>query len=264
MTDPQPDPIAAAAAQAAQAAPPEPAPEPEVHEEELPDEADVFDRDYVEKLRAEAAKHRTARRPFEDAFQGFSDGERDRFLDLARKLYSDPESALEEFEGVVSRLSAQLGRTPVTQPAPAPAPEPEPSTETFTAEDVQRIVQETIAAERAKETETAEVRQVFEQAKALDPIYTEGSPQLVQLLAVAQTEGSLEKAHEILTGQLDAYRQQVIEEYRASLTAGGRRHAPRLDASEPRAPGGSPDEVTPGDLKTASARARERFQASAG
>ena len=116
----------AAAVEAAATPAPEPAPEPEAAIEELPD-GDTFDRAYVEKLRAEAAKHRTQKQEVMSHFEGYTDGERTRFLQLASELQSSPETALEEFQAVTQRLAQQLGKeipnmTPQETPQPAPAP----------------------------------------------------------------------------------------------------------------------------------------------
>ena len=91
MSDEAPDLSAAAAAAATEVAA-GPAPAAPAEEEasqldaSLPEGEDTFPREYVEKLRAEAAKHRTRARDIESSFDGYSPAEKARFLELASQL----------------------------------------------------------------------------------------------------------------------------------------------------------------------------------
>ena len=49
-----------------------------------------FDRSYVEKLRKEAADHRTAAKPYKEVFDAYDDNDREIWFDLARTMAADP------------------------------------------------------------------------------------------------------------------------------------------------------------------------------
>lgn len=264
---PSPEAVSAAAeAAAVPKAPEPPAPDPEI--EEIP-EGDTFDRAYVERLRGEAAKHRTAKQDMLRHFDGYSEAERTRFLELAAKLQSSPEEALEEFRGVTNRLAAQLGKEPFMNeaptPDPAPAPEPEApsSTSALTASDVERMVTERLDAERAATKQQEEIQSTFAEAEALDDSYKDPTVKSY-LFAVAQHNNTnLAGAHEIIQTQRQAAEDEAVERYRQSLREGGTPgHPPRLPAGDPQA--GTKNQGPPKTLEEARARAEERFNATYG
>lgn len=263
--------VSAAAEAASVPKAPEPeAPEPEL--EEIP-EGDSFDRAYVERLRGEAAKHRTAKQDMLRHFEGYSEAERTRFLDLAAKLQSSPEEALEEFRGVTDRLARQLGKEPFMSEAPTPdsAPEPEyaaePAAESpqsaLTATDVERMVSERLDAERAAAAQEADIKSTFAEAEALDDSYKDPTVKSY-LFAVAQHNNTdLAGAHEIISQQRQASEEEAVERYRKSLREGGTPgHPPRLPSGDPQA--GTKNQGPPKTLEEARARAEERFNATYG
>lgn len=257
---------AAAEAAAVPKAPEPPAPDPEI--EEIP-EGDTFDRAYVERLRGEAAKHRTAKQDMLRHFDGYSEAERTRFLELAAKLQSSPEEALEEFRGVTNRLAAQLGKEPFMNEAPTPDPipvsEPEPvdASSALTANDVERLVSERLEAERNAAAQEAEIKSTFAEAEALDDSYKDPTVKSY-LFAVAQHNNTnLAGAHEIIQAQRQAAEDEAVERYRQSLREGGTPgHPPRLPAGDPTT--GTKNQGPPKTLEEARARAEERFNATYG
>lgn len=266
-TPPSPEAVSAAAeAAAVPKAPEPPAPDPEI--EEIP-EGDTFDRAYVERLRGEAAKHRTAKQDLMRHFDGYSDAERTRFLELAAKLQSSPEEALEEFRGVTNRLAAQLGKEPFMNEAPTPDPipvsEPEPvdASSALTASDVERLVTERLEAERNAAAQQEEIKSTFAEAEALDDSYKDPTVKSY-LFAVAQHNGTdLAGAHEIIQAQRQAAEDEAVERYRQSLREGGTPgHPPRLPAGDPAT--ATKNQGPPKTLEEARARAEERFRATYG
>lgn len=248
----------AAAAEAVNDLPDEaPAPEPEAAEEELPD-GDTFPREYVEKTRAEAAKWRTQYREIDSRFEGYSPEEKTRFLDLAEQLSSDPEGAYEEFVGVTERLAKQLGKEKAPVAEETPTPDPAPETGALTAEMIEQIVSDRLAAEKAAAEEQSGVERTFAEAEALDPAYKDKAAK-AHLFAVAQTNNTdLAGAHEIITGQLNTVIEAAIADYREGLRT-GTSHPPRLPAGD--AAAGTEAKGPPKTLEEAKARATERFQA---
>lgn len=247
---------------------PGPAPEPEALDTELPEGEDTFDRPYVEKLRSEAASKRTELRGFKEAFDGYTPEETSRFLELAADLNANPEKALEGFQGVTDRLAKQLGKvsTPMSEES-IPAEVSAAATEVaaaipgLTADDVTRMVNERMDAERATSDAAAATRNVFAEAAALSDSYVEGSPALVQLLAVAQNDpaanGSLTDAHGILMDQVASIEEAAVEAYRNGIRS-GKKHPPVIQGQAATAVESEP----PKTLEEASKRARERLNAA--
>ena len=256
---------AAAAAEVA-AGPPPAAPvseDPSQLDESLPEGEDTFPREYVEKLRAEAAKHRTRARDIESSFDGYSPAEKTRFLELASQLSTDPEAAYTEFAAVTDRLATQLGKekvTHVSEETPVvPAVEAAPAA--ITAADIEQIVADRIDAERASTAEQDQVAKTFAEAEAIDPGYADPAAK-AHLFAVAQTNGTdLAGAHEIITGKLNDVIESAIEDYRAGLRT-GKTHAPRLPTGDPSS--GTEAKGPPKTLAEARASMEERLRATYG
>lgn len=255
--------VQAAADAAAATEPPAPEPEPEI--EDLPEGTDSFDRPYVEKLRGEAAKYRTRARTFEAAFTGYSDQERDRFLELAGML-SDPnrkEQALEEFRGVTERLAKQLGKElpTVTETAPEPEQAPEPAEtgpSALTEADIDRLVEAKLAAAQQRQAQEAEVQATFAEAEALSSDYTDPAAKAYLFATARQHQTDLAGAHEIIQQQRQAAIDAAVEEFRSGL-ASGRQHPPRLPAGDP---ANAQDQGPPKTIEEASRRAKERLRAA--
>lgn len=171
-----------------------------------------FSRDYVEKLREEAASRRVALKPYEDAFGGYNDEERQIWMNLARITAEDPIKGAEYFEQVAKSLREQ--NTPV-----------DPSTLT-PEERAQQAVEAKLAEYEAKQAEERkeadlqrQVKEINDKATALG--YTVGDVDHLRLLYYAQnqTNGDLAKADELVK----AANQKVIDDY-----VNGKRLSPPL------------------------------------
>jgi hypothetical protein len=265
---PSPEAVAAASKVTPNPDPP-PAPEPEPEIEELPADQDQFPREYVQKLRDEAAKHRTRARDIESAFEGYSPEEKGRFLELAQQLISDPAAALEEFEAVTNNLREITGKAPTmpeptTPPAgdpPAPAPAPEaapaaPAAEALTMDDVEKLVADRLEAERTKATKDAEVEATLKQAESLG---FESPAQKAQLFAKAQEKQvSLEEAAGMLTGDFEAAVEAAVAKRMEGVRTGAN-HPPRTPAGDP---ANAADQGPPKTLEEARKRAEARMDAA--
>lgn len=254
-----PSPESVAAAQDVPVAPPpEPEPEPEIAE--IP-EGDTFDRAYVEGLRNEAAKYRTRARDVEAPFASFAPEERARFLEMAEHLDSNPEVALEEFEGVTNRLRKMVGKeVPVPEEvAPPPEPETAPVSEPagLTADDVARLVGEQLETARSAQAAKDEITATLAEAEALDDRYKDPVAK-AQLFAAAQTNNTdLAGAHKILTGSFDESVEAAVEQRLADIRA-GKKHPPRLPTGTPANAAQTEHKLT---LADASRRANARLDA---
>lgn len=98
-----PEEVVATPAATAETAPVETAP---VTSTDPFDNAEIqqFDRTYVEGLRKEAADRRVALKPYEEAFEGYNDEEREIWRNLATTLREDPEAAATAMEAIVNGI----------------------------------------------------------------------------------------------------------------------------------------------------------------
>lgn len=165
----------------------EEAPTEETTEE--PPAVETFDRPYVEKLREEAAEYRVRAKEFNEAFEGYDDDTRAKFLDMARGLNDESRhvEVANEFVAIGKRVLeaygvdvSNLGEVDPNRPLTLKELE---AREAKQAED--RAAQESIAR-IAKEVEELG--------------YAAGSPDHYALLRVAHDDpdGDLKKAHERL------------------------------------------------------------------
>ena len=248
----------AAAAAAASAEPAEPAGAPEG------EEGKTFDQAYVSGLRSEAANYRTQLREYESAFEGFKPDERQRFLNMAADLNSNPEKAHKAFAGVADRLGERLGiSTKAAEEIQSAENNP-----TITSQQVEALVQQKLAERDQASSREQKVRAIFDEASGMDPAYKEGSDALVQLIHVAQHDpeagGSLAGAHTVLTKRIEALQAKAVEDYREALR-GGKPHPTIVTGGDPMS-GGKPIDwdTVENPLKLASQLANERFQATSG
>lgn len=69
------------------------------------DERDTFDRTYVEKLRRESASYRERAKRYQEAFDGYEDGQVDAWLGLARQLREDPRATAQELQALAEQIN---------------------------------------------------------------------------------------------------------------------------------------------------------------
>jgi len=245
----------------AEASAPAEAPPEEATEAEIP-EGDTFPREYVEKTRAEAAKWRTQFREIDSAFEGYAPEEKTRFLELASQLVNEPEKALEEFEGVTNRLRKRFGKdTPVSEEAtPEPTAAPSEGPASLTTDDVTRLVEERLAAEKEQTARQTEVERTFAEAEALDPAYADPAAK-AHLFAIAQhNDTDLAGAHEIIAGQLQETIDAAVAAHMEGLRT-GTIHPKRITTGDP---ANGEAKGPPKTLAEAKAAAEERFRAAYG
>lgn len=204
-----PDAAAVAAAQAAAASGATAEAEAEADPFDNPD-ATTFPREYVEKLRQEAAKHRTEAAPFKEAFDGFAEPEVKFFVDLAQGLKGDDASVEAAAQRMLTTAQSILGIDP-NAPKDGDAPDPNAP---LTRADLDKI-----EAERtAKAQEAAAVAAVEAEAKELgyaDPKSADYADLMWR--AVNTHKGDLKAAHEARAAE----RQGIIDSYLADLKEKG-------------------------------------------
>lgn len=244
---------------------PSPAPEPEGEK--------MYPEKVVKDLRGEAARYRTERNQFRDAFEGFEEAERDVFLDMVSNLRTNPEQALEQFQGVTDRLAKQLGKeTPAVDPNPTtppePTPAPEPPTPAVSAEDIKAMVAEGVnQVLQARDTEAAQKAEVDATLAEAEGLGFTTPAQKAQLFAKAQELGvGLEEAAGSITGEFQSAVDAAVTE--ALKAAGINPEASGSNHPTP-TPNGGGDSINPqdqGEAKTlddardaAEAYFRERF-----
>jgi hypothetical protein len=209
-----------------------PAPEPVIEEADpfapvAEGEPQSFPRDYVEKLRREGAKYRTAAKereaeierlkPLEDVFSGFEPDQAAGWQEFIRGAQEDPVAALgaliqqgfaPDRESALELLDAIFEDAGGQDPA-APAPEAEGGDDL----DQPMTRREFLAmqeAEATKSAQAAELATVKEEAKELgyDPNAKAGSQdefRYQRLLHLAVNNGNdLTKAHEVLAAEEQA------------------------------------------------------------
>lgn len=67
---------------------------------------DKFDRTYVEKLRRESASYRERAKRYQEAFDGYEDGQVEAWLGLAKQLREDPRSTAAELQALAEQINA--------------------------------------------------------------------------------------------------------------------------------------------------------------
>lgn len=154
-------------------------------------EPDTFDRKYVEELRKEAAKYRTKAKEFE-AFESYSDEDRQVWATLAQTLLDDPKAAAKYMKDIADHL---LGDgTEETEDSGA---EPEYLT-------VQKFEQMQKEADTAKK-----VQKIESDARGMG--YDTDSTDYMHLLMVAnrETAGDIRAAHD----RIEAQKQSWIDNF---------------------------------------------------
>jgi hypothetical protein len=169
--------------------------------------ADSFPREYVQKLRQEAAGYRTRARELEEAYSAFapySAEDRQVWTSLAKTMVDDPKQAAKWMREIAEAVAIDYP----DEPAPAAEPDGEGSEPQFlTKADYDKL--------RADERKQTDVVRIEAEAKALG--YDLDGRDYVNLLLIAQheTKGDITAAHEALKGD----RQKIIDEYLSSKQA---------------------------------------------
>lgn len=172
----------------------------------------------VREAREEAKRYRLRAKEYDEVYDGLDDAGRGFLLELNKALKAGDTDAAQA-------MWDQLFTADPADPDPAAAP---PAT-AMSADDIDRIVEEKLAArEQARQKEQA-IADLDHQAEALG--YKPGTRDYVNLLFVAnhETNGDIAAAAEALK----ADRQKVIDEFLASKASDSEQH------TTPAAPNGS-------------------------
>lgn len=185
--------------------------------------ADTFPREYVEKLRSEAASYRTKYQPYRDAFTDVDPSVQEYLLDLNRQLIQDPKGAVAELRDLLKQLDPDSAEGQAVQAKLDEIPEDKP----LTVKEWKAIQER----ERAIEAEKQGVQSIKDTAKGLDPSYDSATDEygdLASLLFVAthKTNGDLQKAHELRSERFNAAVEAVVEQRLAEIKSGARKWAP--------------------------------------
>jgi len=211
---------------------------------------ETFDREYVEKLRDEAAKYRTRSKELESKFEGWDPEDRDLFLDISKDLLSkDPKAAAAaaaKLKGVSEKIAAEVGAIEDELERP------------LTKAEMEQFIAEK-EAEREKQTA---LNQVLSESKALG--YEPGSREFAELTwrAINDKEagGTIAGAHERILAEIAAFEQQVIDKYVAGKK--GQAESFPKTPTDGAAPGTTNE--PPKTFEEARARARARAAAQVG
>ncbi len=192
-----------------------------------------FPREYVEKLRREAASRRASVKPYEEAFDGYDDASRDAVLGLAHDLIHAPESAAARMIEISRELLGDQFDAALTE---------DPTTKPLTRADLDRIQSEREATQQQEQA----VQAVIKEAQDLG--YADGTPDQATLFYFANTEtgGDLNKAHE----KVQARNQAIIDKYLEDKRASGDAYVTPTTAGS----GGGNESGAPKDLAEARAR----------
>jgi hypothetical protein len=242
---------------AAAAPPPPPPPPPDIPDDldaDLPEGADQFPREYVTKLRQEAAKNRTAVRdaqPILDVFGDIGPEDRDMLLQFTKALVTDP-------EGVGKTAALQLAKNLVGDQDLAEALEALNTPEYLTPQQLEEHLAQREA--RAKETEAEEAARLSIEKEATDLGYEDETPERAILFwhAAKKTEGDITKAHE----QVATWKQGIIDNFVTEQRKLGASF-PAI-TSKPGAPSNDPGGAAPKTMAEARERAEARMKAVVG
>lgn len=205
------------------------------------DSSDVqtFDRAYVQKLRDEAAKHRTAKQRYEEAFKGWEGEDADVWLDVIQAA-ADPNSrgsAADQLRQIADLLAPGAAKDAANAAADAAE---KAGGEDVDTEDrpLTKAELDKIFAEREAEAEKNRLlKEIEDEAKGLG--YEKNTAGYAQLMFYANfnTKGDLQKAHELI----EADRQKIIDDYIAEKSKdadlpGGNTNAGTFSVSEDKKP----------------------------
>lgn len=165
---------------------------------------------YIQQLRDEAAERRVALKPYQDAFQGYSDEQRAAFFGLAQGLLSDPTATAQQLREIADQI---LGGDEA-----GAAVEPVEKGDTLTRAEVEQLLADRESAAETERVAKAKEQEIISEAKELG--YEAGSPEYRKLMfqAINYADYDLNKAHE----QLEAEKQAIIDSYVEGKGAGVR------------------------------------------
>lgn len=202
-SDGQPEPANEATEQAVESQVAE-TPEPQV-EDTIP-EGDKFDRTYVEKLRRESASYRERAKRYQEAFDGYEDGQVEAWLGLAKQLREDPQATAAELQALAEQINAAYA----SEQAKLESQEVEQDQaeqQYLSKADVERMFRD------REEKADLERRVAKIESDARELGYEPGSEQYDELLWFASRtkQGSIQEAHAQIQARDQAIYDRMIE-----------------------------------------------------
>lgn len=226
---------------AAPASAPEPAPaetagttaEPSALDTEFGDSDAVVSRGWAEKIKKEGQTYRERAQEYEaklaeyeQVYGQYEAEDRQAWFEMANRWAEDPRSGAEMMQRIADAVLNE-GKTPeeATEQVIAEdqiAAEADAAGVAMTPEQIQALVDERFAAQKAEEAQEAAIQGVFAEitAAGFDPQSRDGHS--ILWTANNETQGDIAKAIEIVK----ADKQKIIDEYVASKSAPSARTAP--------------------------------------
>jgi hypothetical protein len=221
--------------------------------------ADSFPREYVEKLRNEAADYRTKYAPYRDTFGEAGDDVRDYLLELNGLLLSpDKAAAATELRDLLKHLDPESPEAEAVKEAIEELPDDDTPLTMKQWKDIQ--------LKEATETKEKEgIESIYSTARELSTDWanydkdTDNFGDMAALLFVAtnQTKGDLSAAHALREERYNKTVEDEVERRLGEIKSGNRKWAPVISG------GGSPTEEpnTPKTWEDAAKSAKRRIAA---
>lgn len=219
-------------------------------------QVETFDRAYVEKLRQEAAGHRTRAKQYEEAFEGYSPEQQQYLFKLVRGL-NDPnaqKATAAEWKEIAEKILNADGPT-------LPNGDPDPDAQPLTRKEWEKLQEE----RESKNSQAQAIKEIEREAAELGfppapPGDTDGIRYSMLLSAAQHPEvaGDLKKAAE----RVKAYEKSVIDAHASSLQQNAERF-PGTAGTAPNTGAQAPATERP-NWKNARAAALEFLNAKAG
>lgn len=166
-------------------------------------EGDKFDRAYVEKLRRESASYRERSKRYQEAFDGYEDGQVEAWLELAKQLREDPRSTAAELQALAEQINAAYEAD-----LEAREQETDQGEQYLTRAEVENIFKE---REQAADLQRR-VAQIETDARELGYTVAPDNDEYQELLWVANRtpSGSIKEAHEKIQARNQAIYDRMI------------------------------------------------------
>lgn len=208
----------------------------------------TFKRDYVEKLRKEAAERRVALKPYEEAFQGYSEEDRTTWFRIQQQVLADPEAGAQTLEDVAKYLREGMKPKDAADAAGVePAEGEKPEEKPMTKADVEKFF-----ADQKKEAEINEASLRIEtEAKAAG--YEPGTTKY-KLLLTRAIDMKFDLTGAIAAEKAEA--QKIIDDFVQAQVARGEKWPATPGPAGSGAPNSGANEPKNIDQATAALRAK--------
>lgn len=185
----------------------------------------------LKETRQEAAKYRTDRNRFRDAFEGYDDDTVDAYLQAVRAIQTDPAAAHEAFSGLVAALAEAAGIS--AEEAEELVEDSLGDDELVKKSDLAKLLAEEQDKKEKEEAAAVARKEVDDHIASLG--YRPNTADFNNLLffATQEEEGSVTDKLNAAHAQLQAQRQAIIDEFLASEAAKENSTPPQTDGASP-------------------------------